>query len=246
MQPCLKNLNAGDPFPGRREDFDSDEAWSHWRTTELSHLQQLMVIMVQFNPELAKSAPSEALPQPATPSGRPGSVYSTTQPAGISSRHGSISSRKSVALVGSGAGVGTLDLVAEQVEGDEEVQAGGNFTFIPPNPKRFYKRLLELCIQADLDAMANLPEDQEVSLGILSPKHIELINECALRWRIGHSYRVACFLDVIKAKYEREEVPLECIPEGLQMVLKAIDDIDIGKWPKADVGVYHILDAHAR
>ena len=195
-----------------------------------------MVIMVQFNPELAKSAPSEALPQPATPNGgRPGSVYSAA--AGPSSRHGAISSRKSVALVGSGVAVGTLDLVAEQIEGDEEVQAGGNFTFIPPNPKKFYKRLLELCIQFDLDAMANLPEDQEVSLGILSPKHIDLINECAMRWRIGHSYRVACFLDVIKAKYEREEVPLECIPEGLQMVMKALNDVDLGKWPKADVSL---------
>lgn len=241
LQTCLKNLNAGEAFPGRREDFESEEAWNHWRTTELSHLQQLMVIMVQFNPELAKSAPSEALPQTSTPSGRPGSLYSATTPAGLSSRHGSISSRKSVALVGSGAN--TLDQVMEQMEGDEETQAGGNFTFIPPSPKRFYKRLLELCIQADLDAMANLPEDQEVSLGILSPKHIELINECAMRWRIGHSYRVACFLDVIKAKYEREEVPLECIPEGLQMVLKAIDDVDIGKWPKADVSAHLLFES---
>lgn len=195
-----------------------------------------MVIMVQFNPELAKSAPSEALPQPvSTPTGRPGSLYSAA--AGPSSRHGSISSRKSVALVGNGV-VGSLDLVAEQVEGDDEVEAGGNFTYIPPNPKRFYKRLLELCIQSDLDAMANLPEDQEVSLGILSSKHIDLINECALRWRIGHSYRVSCFIDVIKAKYEREEVPLECIPEGLQMVVNAMHDVDIEKWPKYDVCAY--------
>lgn len=203
-----------------------------------------MVIMVQFNPELAKSAPSEALPSiPA----RPGSVYSTTErtsPLPSSSRHTSISSRHSVALVGGGgisgfAGTGftesTLELVTEQIEDDDEVEAGRQFTFIPPNPKKFYKRLLELCIQADLDAMANLPEDQEVSLGILSPKHIDLINECALRWRIGQSYRVACFMDVIKAKYEREEVPLECIPEGLQMIAKAMHDVDIGKWPKQDV-----------
>lgn len=235
-QTCLKNLNAGEPFPGRREDFDSDEAWNHWRTTELSQLQQLMVIMVQFNPELAKSAPSEALP--SIPQGRPGSVYSSS-PAGPSSRHASISSRRSVALIGSG--VGSLDLVAEQIDGDEEIEAGGNFTFIPPNPKRYYKRLLELCIDADLDAMANLPEDQEVSLGILSPKHIDLINECALRWRIGQSFRVACFMDVIKAKYERSEVPLECIPEGLQMILKAMHDVDINFWPKADVSRVHPL-----
>ncbi|EJD05199.1 uncharacterized protein FOMMEDRAFT_120474 [Fomitiporia mediterranea MF3/22] len=255
LKTCLKNLNAGEAFPGRREDFETDEAWNHWRTTELSQLQQLMVIMVQFNPELAKSAPSEALPSMTPTGARPGSVYSAS-PAGPSSRHGSISSRRSVALVGSGAG--SLDLVAEQIDGDDEIEAGGNFTYIPPNPKRYYRRLLELCIESDLDAMANLPEDQEVSLGILSPKHIDLINECALRWRIGQSYRVACFMDVIKAKYERGEVPLECIPEGLQMILKAMHDIDIGLWPKADLdylaevaeglfnifiaAIYHTLD----
>ncbi|KAL5479036.1 hypothetical protein ACEPAI_2324 [Sanghuangporus weigelae] len=255
LKTCLKNLNAGEAFPGRREDFDSDEAWNHWRTTELSQLQQLMVIMVQFNPELAKSAPSEVLP--SIPQGaRPGSVYSTSV-AGPSSRHASISSRRSVALVGSG--MGSLDLVAEQIDGDEEIEAGENFTYIPPNPKRYYKRLLELCIDSDLDAMANLPEDQEVSLGILSPKHIDLINECALRWRIGQSYRVACFMDVIKAKFERSEVPLECIPEGLQMILKAMHDVDINLWPKSDIeyladvceslfniflsSIYHTLDS---
>ena len=42
---------------------------------------------------------------------------------------------------------------------------------------------------------------------------------------------------VIKAKYEREEVPLECIPEGLQMVVNAMHDMDITKWPKTDVSV---------
>ena len=194
--------------------------------------------MVQFNPELAKSAPSEVLPHMSP---RPGSVYSVSSgvPQRPSSRATSISSRRSVALVGSYAEP-NLELVAEQVEVDDEVEVGQNFTFIPPNPRRFYKRLLEICIQADLEAMASLPEEQEVSLGILSQKHIELINECALRWRIGQSYRVACFMDVIKYKYEREEVPLECIPEGLQMIAKAMHDMDVSRWPKQDVSVFFV------
>ena len=184
--------------------------------------------------------PSEALPQP--PTARPGSMYSATgggrSSPPSSSRHASISSRNSVALVGSGSLAlreSQLELVSEQIEGDSDVQTGHNFTFIPPQPRKFYKRLLELCIQADLEAMANLPEDQEVSLGILSQRHLDLLNECALRWRIGHTYRVSCFLDVIKYKYEREEVPMECIPEGLQMVAKAVHDVDFKKWPRQDV-----------
>jgi hypothetical protein len=37
----------------------------------------------------------------------------------------------------------------EGEEEDEDVQAGHNFTYIPPNPKKYYKRLLELCFDSD-------------------------------------------------------------------------------------------------
>ena len=97
-------------------------------------------------------------------------------------------------------------------------------------------------MEYDLRAMASLPEDQEVSLGILSPSHLELVNECALRWRINSTYRVTCFLDIIKYKYEREEVPLDCIPEGIQMVSKTLQDLPTSKWPIDDVREAVTLD----
>ncbi|KAK7024966.1 hypothetical protein R3P38DRAFT_3316586 [Favolaschia claudopus] len=62
LKTCLKNLSAGAPFPGRREDFDTDEAWQNWRTLETTHLQQLMVVMMQANPGLAKSSPADNVP----------------------------------------------------------------------------------------------------------------------------------------------------------------------------------------
>ena len=43
-----------------------------------------------------------------------------------------------------------VDAVVSGVEGDDEIQTGKNFTFIPPNPRGFYKRLLEICIDRDL------------------------------------------------------------------------------------------------
>ena len=56
---------------------------------ETSHLSQLTVILVQFNPELAKSTPTNI-----TPRRRPGSAYSPVSAI----RNGSIGSRKSLAL----------------------------------------------------------------------------------------------------------------------------------------------------
>lgn len=253
LKTCLKNINAGAPFPGRREDFDSEAAWQYWRHLETSHLSQLMVVMVQFNPELAKSTPADALP--STAGARPGSIYSVraVEPSGVGSRHGSISSRRSV--------IGRSDGIFEELEGDDEVQVGHNFTYIPPNPKKYYKRLLEYCIGADLEAMLSddVKDDDEVSLGILTAPHIELLNECALRWRIGQPYRAACFLDVVRSLYERNDVPLECIPEALQTISKVMQEIDLDKWPTADVdylasvysslfgvfisNLYHAMDA---
>ena len=72
-QTCLKNINGGLSYPGRREDFDSEEAWQSWRGAEVSHLSQLVMIMVQFNPELAKQGPSTDNPADRT-SSRPESM----------------------------------------------------------------------------------------------------------------------------------------------------------------------------
>lgn len=230
----MKNINAGVAFPGRREDFETESAYHTWKTTETTQLSQLMVFMIQFNPELAKSNPGESISvsSVSSPNTRPESLYSLSGTGGpSSSRPGSISSRHSIGL----GSMNVLDSMVDTVREDDEIPVGHNFTFIPSNPKKFYKRLVERCVEADLEAMASLPEDQEVSLGILSSRHLEVLNECALRWRISHTYRVTCFLDIVRYMYEREEVPLECIPEAMQLVQKTLQETDISRWSKADV-----------
>jgi hypothetical protein len=188
-----------------------------------------MVVLVQFNPELAKSTPNDVLPKRSSTRG---SVYN---PA-LAGRSGSISSRKSI--IGISQNVTDADIDGEE---EDEVQAGHNFTYIPPNPKKYYKRLLELCLERDLAAMhdPNVDDDDQVSLGILSPPHIELINECALRWRIPQTYRAACFLELIKQLYERNEVPLDCVPEALGGIGKVMNEIAFEKWNINDVCFLH-------
>ncbi|KAI0255552.1 hypothetical protein BJV78DRAFT_1176690, partial [Lactifluus subvellereus] len=84
-----------------------------------------------------------------------------------------------------------------------------------------------------------------LSLGILSHSHIELINECALRWRISQPYRAACFLDLIKQLYERNEVPLDRIPEALGGIAKAEYLINVhgGLVSTFLASVYHATEA---
>jgi hypothetical protein len=178
-----------------------------------------MVVMAQFSRGLGAATSDSS--QGAT-SPRPESLYS--------SRAGSIGSRQSL-FIATGQ---------DPMSNDEDV-ATSNFTYIPSNPKKYFKKLVERCVEYDLRAMHTLPEDQEVPLGILSTSHLDMINECALRWRIMQSYRVTCFLDTIKYKYEREEVPLECIPEALQQVEK---DFEPERWPIPDVRTSLVRCSH--
>ncbi|KAF8654738.1 hypothetical protein AX16_003393 [Volvariella volvacea WC 439] len=232
LKTCLKNINAGAPFPGRSEDFDSEAAWQHWKHQETTTLGQLVMIMVKLNPELAKSSSGGDVSY-GTSNTRPGSVYSSYDSgseAGLGSRPLSIASRRSY-YDGGGNGYGDpLD------DDDDGIQVGHNFTFIPPNPKRFYKRLLERCLAFDLEKMLSpeVDDSEEVSLGILSQPNIDLLNECALRWRIGHSYRVTCFLELVKGLYERGEVPIEVIPEALGNVQKVVGELDFENWARED------------
>lgn len=237
LKTCLKNINAGSPFPGRREDFSNDTAWNQWRTLETSHLSQLMVAMVSLNPELTKSMPPDGGSAAYT---RPGSSYSVARadsPA-FNSRHTSAASISSLrSIYGSAAGgEGVPETVSEVLNGDDEILVGHHFTYIPPNPKRFYKRLVEYCLVIDLELMFSpeVDDTDEVPLTVLSSPHVELINECALRWRIGQPYRATCFLELIKQFYERGDVPMECIPEALQAISKVQHDLEIDKWPIQD------------
>ncbi|KAJ7075669.1 hypothetical protein B0H15DRAFT_1026978 [Mycena belliarum] len=228
LKTCLKNIAAGAPFPGRREDFEDEAAYQHWRTLETTTLQQLMVAMVLFKPELAKSTPAETASSSAY-GGRPGSSYAAYEPP---ARNASIGSRRSFYASAELNG----DALQDDVVGDDEIPVGHHFTYIPPNPKKYYKRLLEHCLLTDLEIMLSpeVDDNDEVSLGILSAPHLDLINECAVRWRIGHSYRAVCFLDLVKQFYERQDIPMECIPEALQHVTKVMNDMEIEQWPVAD------------
>lgn len=179
-----------------------------------------MVSMVKLNPELAKSTPAE------------NAVSSSAY-----TRSASISSRSSLY-----ASAG-LDITADDVldiGGDDTVPTGNHFMYIPPNPRKFYRRLLERCLLADLEVMLSpdMDDNEEVSLGILSDSHLDLLNECALRWRVGHPYRAVCFLERVKQFYERQDIPFECVPEALQHVSTVMSEIGVEDWPAQDVRAF--------
>jgi hypothetical protein len=115
------------------------------------------------------------------------------------------------------------------------IAANSPFTYIPPNPQQTYKDLLARCLDWDLEVLKSLPEEEDVSLGILSPDHVHLLGECALRWRLPPTFRAWVFLEAIVERCELGLVPSACVHEATGMVGKVSEESPIGEWPIPDV-----------
>jgi hypothetical protein len=117
---------------------------------------------------------------------------------------------------------------------EEEIVSEG-FVFVPPDPKFYYKRLFEIALDHDYDAMSQLPPDEYVSLTILSPVHEELLRDCEKRWRIMAPVRASTFLALITQHYKHQGVPEACVGEALTGLERIEEDWPYSRWPWADV-----------
>lgn len=113
--------------------------------------------------------------------------------------------------------------------------ADSPFTFIPPDPQATYRDLLSRCLDWDLEVLKSLPEEEDVSLGILSPDHVNLLGECAIRWRLPPSFRAWVFLDAIVDRCEQGMVPSACVHEATAMIAKMSEESSLDEWAISDV-----------
>lgn len=111
------------------------------------------------------------------------------------------------------------------------------FTFIPPDPRETYRELLSVCLDWDLEVLKTLPEDEDVSLGVLSAEHVTLLGDCATRWRIPPSFRAWVFLEAIVDRCEQGLVPSACVHEATGMVAKVSEEMPIDQWAISDVSI---------
>ncbi|WFC94256.1 hypothetical protein MBRA1_000883 [Malassezia brasiliensis] len=115
-------------------------------------------------------------------------------------------------------------------DGDED----GEMTFVPPDTHAAYQRVLERCIDVDLDAIRQKAEDEEVSLAILSAVHMRLLDVCAERWRVARPFRVLANLRTIKARFDCGEVPMECVQQSLERVAQLVHEADPTAWRRQE------------
>ncbi|CAI7638847.1 unnamed protein product [Penicillium glandicola] len=178
-----------------RDDFESDEGYDGWKKSEGPDLSQMMLAIMQSNPELAKSTPG-SLPQ---------FNASPHENADLSKTSSGRTDRTSYVIDQ------PVDLSGLSLEESDE---SDTYTFIPSDPRSLYKFILSQTLAHDLrdrELEATQATSDVPSMRLLSKQSTEMLNEICLRWRIPAFSRVVLFLEVVQVKFVDNEIDLNTL-----------------------------------
>jgi hypothetical protein len=178
-----------------RDDFESDEGYDAWKKSESPDLSQMMLAIIQSNPELAKSTPG-SLPQ----------FNSNPHENADLSRTSSGRTDRNSYIIDQSVDLSGLSL------GDSD--ESDTYTFIPSDPRALYRYILSQTLSHDLrdrEIEATQATSDVPSIKLLSKQSSEMLNEICLRWRIPNFSRVVLFLEVAQAKFVDNEIDLDTL-----------------------------------
>jgi hypothetical protein len=191
------------------DDFDLEDAYEAWKSQEIPDISQMILAIVQSNPELAKSSPGGSVPQ-FKPGATAGPAY------GDPARHNSVPGEPESSYVIDQP----VDLSALSIrDGADDDSAA--YTYIPPEPRAYYRAILQEALTYDLADTQLQPTEassEMPSIKLLSKQSAELLNEIALRWRLPHPSRLVLFLDVIREKYQHQDIDLDTLDAAFNYV----------------------------
>ncbi|KAF2638418.1 hypothetical protein P280DRAFT_405030 [Massarina eburnea CBS 473.64] len=188
------------------DDFDLEDAYQAWKQQEMHDISQMILAIVQSNPELAKSTPGNSVPQ-----FKPGA-------SATSGYHEPGRSRANTETGSSYVIDQPVDMSGLTIseEGDDEP-----YTFIPSDPRVYYRAVLKEALTYDLADTELEPTEatsETPSIKLLSKQSAELLNEMALRWRLPQFSRLVLFLDVIKDNYQEQAISLDTLDAAFNYV----------------------------
>ncbi|KAK6386928.1 hypothetical protein LTS17_000192 [Exophiala oligosperma] len=213
LKTYQQHLNLGTKLTLNSGDFDTQEAYEFWKKTEGPDLSQLMLAIVQANPDLAKSTPGGSLPQ-FNPQGA-GPISTESHYAEVSKL---LSNDSSSYVLDLPADLGSLDLNAESAQ--RESEPGHVYTFIPSDARAMFRTIMLQALNHDLNDDTNDGANGQ----LFSKKTTELLNEIALRWRIPKFTRIVLFLDVVREKFVEQAIGLEMLDGAFNYVKEPLQD----------------------
>ncbi|OJJ48079.1 hypothetical protein ASPZODRAFT_62494 [Penicilliopsis zonata CBS 506.65] len=196
-----------------REDFENEEAYEAWKKSEAPELSQMILAIIQSNPELAKSTPGKTHSKSSSlmidAGALDGSFSDLPKPADRTSY-----------IIDQSIDFSSLSLDNSNGSGEES----DIYTFIPPDTRALYRFILAQALSHDLrdqELEATQATSEMPSMKLLSKQSSELLNEICIRWRIPGFSRIVLFLDVARAKFVDNEINLDTLDSAFNFVKEA-------------------------
>lgn len=190
-------------------DFDVEDAYEEWKRAEAPQLSHMIMDILTAKPELAKTS-TGPLDRPL-PS-RPTSLYGDDQAYADLSR--AISGTEEF-----GSNVDPAFSLASLNLGDTSsirTVDGAIYTFIPADPRAFYKYILQHAMTFD-----QIHADPNADYQPLSKSSVELLTELCVRWRIPQFSRLISLLEVAARKYLDEEIVADELDDIFRFIKEA-------------------------
>jgi hypothetical protein len=207
------NLSLNTKKTLNSDDFDTEDAYEAWRKAEIPDLSQMMLAIVQSNPELAKTTGGN-LPQ-----FKPGGLPPESGYGEISRTMSNQMDNPSSYVIDQPVDMSALSIREVPPEAGESDESA--YTFIPSDPRAYYRAVLKQALTYDLQDQDLQPTEataETPSIKLLSKESAELLNELALRWRVPQFSRMVLFLDVIREKYQHQEISLDTLDAAFNYV----------------------------
>ena len=216
LKTYQKHLNTGTKRTLNGDDFDTQEAYQAWKKAEAPDLSQLMLSIMQVNPELAKSSGAASLPMFKSDT----ADNATSDKAFAEMSRVLSQSEDSSSYVLDMPDLSGLSLDSANSHDDKQDDADQIYTFIPADPRSMFRFIMLYALNYDLNDRNTSPEDggSSAPAQLFSKQSAELLNEIALRWRIPKFTRTVLFLDVVREKFAEGGTSLEILDGAFNYV----------------------------
>lgn len=223
LKTYMKDLNTATVPALRRADFPDEISYEEWKREESKAISQLIGAMVEANPLLAKSEPTEVrsslLSETADKSDLRRTISENTTRYSVDVEQLNImNGRQSRPEWHRGA----------SSEGMDDYTAKSTYTFVPEDPRAYYRKLLDLSLRA---RKAGLGVEEEEESALFTSTSRALLTECATRWRVHPAARIALLLDIVREQYDAGDLDIGDVNEAFALA----DNWDYSSWPIADV-----------
>jgi len=204
-------LNANSRRTLRADDFENEEAYQTWKKAEAPDLSQMILDIIHVKPDLAKSSPGVNKPlPPISPVTAIVEEHSTTP-----KRYSSPIDSKYPFGFDQPVDISGLSFQDEPTTRVYLEEA--TYTFIPPDPRAYYRSILMHAATFDHLHAEQGPADTGTTQP-LTKQSLELMMELGARWRIPQFSRLVLFLDVASQRFMDQEIALEELDAAFEFV----------------------------